>query len=79
MWMTTGEVPSARFNSRTREGCDLPTAATEVAREEFQFTHPRGVRLQGWGGGCGAASTDLLLRRYSNYPFYSVTRAPKSL
>ena len=45
----------------------------------FQFTHPRGVRLQGWGGGCGAASTDLLLRRYSNYPFCPVLLAPKIL
>lgn len=26
----------------------------------FQFTHPRGVRLQEWGGGCGATSTGLL-------------------
>ncbi len=43
----------------------------------FQFTHPRGVRLQVWEGGCGATSTDLFLRRYSNYPFCPVLLAPK--
>ena len=31
------------FNSRTREGCDVPSIPT-ITTEWFQFTHPRGVR-----------------------------------
>ena len=53
-------IPIRCFNSRTREGCDAEAASISPLRRSFQFTHPRGVRLQEWGGGCGAASTDLL-------------------
>ena len=35
------------FNSRTREGCDRALGETELFEEEFQFTHPRGVRHRG--------------------------------
>ena len=34
------------FNSRTREGCDANQAALQRMREQFQFTHPGGVRLR---------------------------------
>ena len=33
------------FNSRTREGCDFAGSLERVKKEQFQFTHPRGVRL----------------------------------
>ena len=35
----------SRFNSRTREGCDLPVVTQSRFRSGFQFTHPGGVRL----------------------------------
>ena len=34
------------FNSRTREGCDKYTLPPSVPLKGFQFTHPRGVRLE---------------------------------
>ena len=34
------------FNSRTREGCDIAAADAKANLAEFQFTHPRGVRLR---------------------------------
>ena len=34
----------ARFNSRTREGCDSGGKAPAYASTSFQFTHPGGVR-----------------------------------
>ena len=33
------------FNSRTREGCDFSGDACRRRYDEFQFTHPGGVRL----------------------------------
>ena len=35
---------ATRFNSRTREGCDLSELTALGVTEEFQFTHPGGVR-----------------------------------
>ena len=58
-------------------GVRLQQTNQAAAPAQFQFTHPRGVRPQVWGGGCGATSTDLFLRRYSNYPFCPVLLAPK--
>ena len=40
-------LTSFSFNSRTREGCDGFDGVGHV-REEFQFTHPRGVRSARW-------------------------------
>ena len=39
---------SSCFNSRTREGCDAYPCTTEEWNKLFQFTHPRGVRLNGF-------------------------------
>ena len=36
----------ARFNSRTREGCDLRERAIKCILSRFQFTHPGGVRQE---------------------------------
>jgi len=33
------------FNPRTREGCDIGRALYQAMPQEFQSTHPRGVRL----------------------------------
>ena len=38
-----------RFNSRTREGCDLHDLGIELDAKQFQFTHPRGVRQSALG------------------------------
>ena len=38
-------MPKARFNSRTREGCDSSSAVSDRILFLFQFTHPGGVRL----------------------------------
>ena len=32
------------FNPRTRVGCDLETGIREIINNQFQSTHPRGVR-----------------------------------
>ena len=37
------------FNPRTREGCDKAQQEIFEDQEEFQSTHPRGVRLGQWG------------------------------
>ena len=37
-------LPAARFNPRTRVGCDESRAETDVLAGQFQSTHPRGVR-----------------------------------
>ena len=37
----------ACFNSRTREGCDMPRRSSRSCKTQFQFTHPGGVR-QDW-------------------------------
>ena len=35
------------FNSRTREGCDVCAVLDFPTINQFQFTHPGGVRLLG--------------------------------
>ena len=39
------EICDDRFNSRTREGCDMGHSPYSAIRSPFQFTHPGGVRL----------------------------------
>ncbi|KXB68671.1 hypothetical protein HMPREF1864_01586, partial [Peptoniphilus sp. DNF00840] len=36
----------ANFNPRTREGCDEFGYKPKSASDQFQSTHPRGVRLK---------------------------------
>ena len=36
--------PRPGFNPRTRVGCDLETGIREIINNQFQSTHPRGVR-----------------------------------
>ena len=43
-----GRRYTARFNSRTREGCDVRALLVSLGDFVFQFTHPGGVRPQGW-------------------------------
>ena len=38
-------ISLTRFNSRTREGCDLVPPRFVLGDQVFQFTHPGGVRL----------------------------------
>ncbi len=40
--------PDRGFNSRTHAGCDRLITNGNLTDVEFQFTHPRGVRLDGF-------------------------------
>ena len=45
MWMCVRSMSWWSFNSRTRKGCDYLVPHPAPPEEEFQFTHPQGVRL----------------------------------
>ena len=61
---TARQAPTAPARSVSihapARGATHKTLQIKASCQKFQFTHPRGVRLQVWGDGCGATSTDLL-------------------
>ena len=87
----SGRRGAQRFNSRTREGCDIELIAPDGFAYVFQFTHPGGVRHSNnndnngtatvsiHAPGRGATSSSARVRSYARVSIHAPGRGATTL